>query len=212
MNIYVCSLLAVTQFVCAVDPAFEFSLERISGAFAELGQLSAKKMSPVETIAISAVMAALVCVTTMLIQVPIPATGGFFNIGDAMIVVAALIGGPTVGAFAGGIGASLADLLGGWYVWVIPTLIIKGTEGFLIGWILRRGQKNIQNVVLAWMVGGLEMVFGYFLVQIYLYGFSAALVELPLNFVQMAVGGIVGIPASLTIRKYMKGIFARTFS
>ncbi len=158
------------------------------------------------TIAISAVMAALVCVTTMLIQVPIPATEGFFNIGDAMIMVASMTGGPMVGAFAGGIGSSLADLLGGWYVWAIPTLIIKGTEGFLAGRILRRGRQNIQNIILAWMVGGLEMVFGYFLVQIYLYGFSAALVELPFNFVQMAVGGIVGIPAFLTIRKYIKVI------
>jgi uncharacterized membrane protein len=155
-------------------------------------------------IAMAAVMTALVCITTMLIQIPIPATEGFFNIGDAMIMVAALTGGPIVGAFAGGIGSSLADLLGGWYVWVIPTLIIKGTEGFLVGWILRRSQQNVQNVVLAWIVGGLEMVFGYFLVQIYLYGFSAALVELPFNFVQMAVGGIVGIPLSQALKRVIR--------
>jgi uncharacterized membrane protein len=134
--------------------------------------------SSTATMAMAAVMAALVCVTTMLIQVPIPATEGFFNIGDAMIMVAALTGGPIVGAFAGGIGSSLADLLGGWYVWVIPTLLIKGTEGFLAGWMLRREQPNVQHVVLAWIVGGLAMVFGYFIVQIYLYGFSAAVVEL----------------------------------
>jgi uncharacterized membrane protein len=134
--------------------------------------------SSTATMAMAAVMAALVCVTTMLIQVPIPATEGFFNIGDAMIMVAALTGGPIVGAFAGGVGSSLADLLGGWYVWVIPTLLIKGTEGFLAGWMLRRGQPNVQHVVLAWIVGGLAMVFGYFIVQIYLYGFSAAVVEL----------------------------------
>ena len=149
----------------------------------------------------AAVMAALVCIATMLIRVPIPATEGYFNIGDAMIMVAALTGGPIVGAFAGGIGSSLADLLGGWYVWVIPTLIIKGTEGFITGWILRRGKQNVQNVIFAWIVGGLEMVFGYFVVQIYLYGFSAALVELPFNFVQMVVGGIVGIPVSQVLKR-----------
>ena len=42
-------------------------------------------------------------------------------------MVAALTGGPMVGAFAGGVGSSLADLLGGWYVWVILTFILKGT-------------------------------------------------------------------------------------
>jgi uncharacterized membrane protein len=153
--------------------------------------------------AMAAFMAALVCVTTMLIQVPIPATEGVFNIGDAMIMVAALTGGPIVGAFAGGIGSALADLLSGWYVWVIPTLLIKGTEGFLAGWMLRRGQQNAQHIVLAWIVGGLAMVFGYFLVQVYLYGLSAALVELPFNFVQMAVGGIIGIPISQALKRIL---------
>jgi len=41
-------------------------------------------------LAASAVMAALVCVATMLVQFPIPATHGFFNVGDAMVMVAAL--------------------------------------------------------------------------------------------------------------------------
>ncbi len=160
-----------------------------------------KETSSTVLIALAAVMAALVCITTVLIQIPIPATDGFFNIGDAMVMVAALTGGPIVGAFAGGIGSSLADLLGGWYVWVIPTLIIKGTEGFLTGWILRRGKQKIQNIVFAWMIGGLEMVFGYFLVQVYMYGLSAAMVELPFNFVQMAVAGIVGIPLSQALKR-----------
>lgn len=160
-----------------------------------------KDLSSTALIAMAAVMAALICITTMLIQVPIPATEGFFNVGDAMIMVAALTGGPIVGAFAGGIGSSLADLLGGWYVWVIPTLIIKGIEGFLAGWILSRGRQSLPNLVLAWVVGGCEMVVGYFLVQVYMYGFSAALVELPFNFVQMAVGGIVGIPVSQALKR-----------
>lgn len=160
-----------------------------------------KDLSSTALIAMAAVMAALICITTMLIQVPIPATEGFFNVGDAMIMIAALTGGPIVGAFAGGIGSSLADLLGGWYVWVIPTLIIKGIEGFLAGWILSRGRQSLPNLVLAWVVGGCEMVVGYFLVQVYMYGFSAALVELPFNFVQMAVGGIVGIPVSQALKR-----------
>jgi len=157
-------------------------------------------------LAASAVMAALVCVATMLVQFPIPATQGFFNIGDAMVMVAALTFGPVVGAIAGGLGSSLADLLGGWYVWVLPTLIIKGIEGLLAGWVLSLGgeERGKLRVVLAWIVGGLEMVAGYFLVQVYMYGFSAALVEVPFNFVQMAVGGIIGIPISLALKQRLR--------
>ncbi len=157
-------------------------------------------------LAASAIMAALVCVATMLIQFPIPATQGFFNVGDAMVMVAALTFGPTVGAIAGGLGSSLADFLGGWYVWVPFTLIIKGIEGLLAGWILGKGSEDQGSfrLVLAWMVGGLEMVAGYFIVQVYMYGFSAALVEAPFNFVQMAVGGIVGIPVSLALKQRLR--------
>ena len=87
-------------------------------------------------LAASAVMGALVCVTTLLIQIPIPATKGFFNVGDALVIVSALTFGPFVGLFAGGVGSSLADLIGGWYVWVPFTLVIKGIEGFLTGAVI----------------------------------------------------------------------------
>jgi uncharacterized membrane protein len=160
----------------------------------------ARELSSTALIAIAAVMAALVCVTTLLIQIPIPATDGFFNVGDGMIMVAALTFGPVVGAFAGGVGSALADFAGGWYLWVIPTLIIKGLEGLLAGW-MRHRTHGTYAVFLAWIIGGLEMVTGYFLVQVYLYGFSAALVELPFNFVQMAIGGVVGIPIAQGLRR-----------
>ena len=159
-----------------------------------------RDLSTTTLIAFTAVMAALVCVTTLLIQIPIPATDGFFNVGDAMIMVAALTFGPVVGAIAGGLGSALADFVGGWYVWVLPTLVIKGTEGLLAGRIRQSGD-SFAIMVVAWLVGGLAMVTGYFLVQIYLYGFSAAVIELPFNFVQMGIGGVIGIPIAQVVQK-----------
>jgi uncharacterized membrane protein len=58
--------------------------------------------------------------------------------------------------------------------------------------------------VLAWAVGGGEMVLGYFLVQVYLYGVAAALVELPFNLVQMAVSGVVGIPIAHALKRMLR--------
>ena len=156
-------------------------------------------------LAASAVMGALVCVTTLLIQIPIPATKGFFNVGDALVMVSALTFGPIVGFFAGGFGSSLADLMGGWYVWVPFTLVIKGIEGFLAGAVTVLDEKQgTKKLILAWFIGGLEMVAGYFFVQYYMYGFSVALVEAPFNIVQMAIGGIVGIPLSVVLKQRIK--------
>jgi uncharacterized membrane protein len=150
-------------------------------------------------------MAALVCVATLLIQIPIPATKGFFNVGDALVMVAALTFGPIVGFFAGGIGSSIADFMGGWYVWIPFTLVIKGIEGFLTGAVtVLDEEQGRRKLVFAWLIGGLEMVAGYFIVQYYMYGLSAALVEAPFNIVQMAVAGIVGIPLSAVLKQRIK--------
>jgi hypothetical protein len=52
------------------------------------------------------------------------------------------------------------------------------------------------------------MVFGYFVAETYLLGYSAAaaLVELPGNIFQIAAGGLVGVPAAFAVRRYAKGL------
>jgi len=145
----------------------------------------------------------LVCVATLLIQIPIPATEGFFNIGDAMVMVASLTFGPIVGGLAGGVGSALADALGGWYTWVPFTLVIKGAEGVVAGLIAGRERTN-RRVLIAWVCGGLVMVSGYFIVQVFLYGLGAALVEGPFNLVQMTVAGVVGVPISLALKSRLR--------
>jgi len=154
-------------------------------------------------IAASGIMAALVCVTTLFIVFPIPATQGYFNVGDAMVMVAALTFGPLVGAFAGGVGAGLADVLGGYSYFAPYTFFIKGIEGLLAGLIVARGRRQSSlKIVLAWLVGGFEMVTGYLVAEYFFLGYGAfAFVEIPFNFVQMSVAGLVGIPISLALRR-----------
>jgi len=150
-----------------------------------------------------AAMSALVTVGTMVIRIPNP-MGGFFNVGDVMIFVAALTFGPLVGGFAGGLGSALADLLMGYPVFAIPTLIIKGLEGLLVGFISNK--KNVYRDVLAVVVAGTEMVIGYFIVEFYLWGLGGALAEIPANIAQIAVGGIIGIPIALVLRRRLPEI------
>lgn len=147
------------------------------------------------------IMGALTTIATMLFVFPIPATSGYFNLGDTIVMIASLTFGPIVGAIAGGIGSGLADLLGGWYNWVIFTTIIKGVEGFTVGALAKRSrQPNLQRVIMAWAVGGSLMVLGYFIVQVFMYGLGAAMVEAPFNVVQMLVSGIIGIPISQALK------------
>jgi uncharacterized membrane protein len=162
-----------------------------------------RKTLPIQ-ISLMAVMTALVAVGTFIVRIPNP-MGGYFNVGDVMIFVAALTFNPLVGGFAGGVGSAIADMIG-FPIFAIPTLIIKGLEGFLAGMITNK--KSIFRDVVAVVVAGGEMIIGYFLVELYPlgWGLGGALTELPGNIAQIFVGGLLGIPIAIILRRNMPKI------
>jgi len=89
----------------------------------------------VKDLSITALFIAIVCVATLVLKIDIPATGGYFNVGDSMIYIAALLFGPVVGGIAGGIGPSLADVIVGAPEFAPGTLVIKGFEGLIVGYL-----------------------------------------------------------------------------
>jgi uncharacterized membrane protein len=157
--------------------------------------------STVFKITVAAVFAALVLVVTSQIPpIPIPATSGYFNIGETTIYIAALVFGPLVGALSGGIGSSLSDAFLGYGLFAPGTLVIKGGEGLIVGFLNIHLKRRIPNLTLcattSVVIGGLEMVAGYFLYEQFVIGypFAVALAEVPFNIVQMLIGLIVAIP------------------
>ncbi|MEM1588879.1 MAG: ECF transporter S component [Candidatus Bathyarchaeia archaeon] len=89
---------------------------------------------------ITAVFTALVCIATISFTVYVPTTKGYFNIGETMVYTAAILFGPMVGALAGGVGSMLADVLLGYYYYAPATLVVKAVEGFVVGFLSRKGQ------------------------------------------------------------------------
>ena len=149
-----------------------------------------------------AIMSALVTVGTLVVRIPNP-MGGYFNVGDVMIFVAALTFNPLIGGVAGGLGSAIADIIG-FPLFAIPTLVIKGLEGLLASLITNK--KNVYRDVLAVVAAGTEMVIGYFLVEVYLWGLGGALGEIPANIAQIAIGGLIGIPIALVLRRRLPEI------
>lgn len=93
----------------------------------------------------SGVFTALVCVATISFTVYVPSTRGYFNIGETMVYTAALLFGPVVGAFAGGVGSMLADLFLGYYYYAPATLVVKALEGFITGFLGQKGKTLTKN-------------------------------------------------------------------
>ena len=165
--------------------------------------------TPVITITVTAVFTALVFLSTYLLQIPIPATQGYFNLGDIMIFITALTFGSTVGGFAGGIGSALSDALAGFGTFAPFTLVIKGLEGYVAGLISRRSIQR-RTLMIAWAAGSVVMVLGYFLAESFFVavffgsseftGIAAASGEVPFNILQVVGGGAVGIPVSIGLK------------
>jgi uncharacterized membrane protein len=154
---------------------------------------------PIFRIASGAIFAALVCIVTVLFTIPIPATNGYFNLGESIIFIAALTFGPFVGSIAGG-GAAIADLILGFYVFAPGTLIIKTFEGLIVGVtntrLKQRTSSATLSAALSIIIGGLEMTIGYFIYEQLVLGYpiALALAEVPFNIFQVVVGLIVAVP------------------
>ena len=87
------------------------------------------------------IFTSLVCVATMVFSVYVPHTRGFFNIGETMVYTTAVLFGPLIGAFAGGVGSMAADLFLGYWYYAPATLIIKACEGGIVGALSRKKVK-----------------------------------------------------------------------
>ena len=157
-------------------------------------------------IVLNGLMIAFVCVATMVIQIPVPMTEGYVNLGDSIIFVTSIVFGPIPGMVAGGIGSALADILTGYSHWAIFTLIIKGLEGYIVGFIVRKNTNLLKNII-ATLLGVIVMVCGYLIAGAFLQGsFIVSLSSVPSNIIQGIISMVIGIPLSLYLLniKYIK--------
>jgi len=158
-------------------------------------------MSPRE-IAVLGIMIALVATMT-LILIPIPATKGYFNLGEAMIFFAAFIFGRRIAGLSGAIGAGFIDAIAA-PQFLPATILIKFAEGYVAGTIadVLRERAN-EQVVRAFAVemGGAIMIIGYFIYEAFVLplgfdtsaGIGVAIIELPWNISQAFIGGLIAM-------------------
>jgi uncharacterized membrane protein len=225
------------------------------------------------------VFTAFVAVSTMMISAYVAVTGGYFNVGETMVYTAALLMGPVVGGFAGGVGSMLSDVALGYSVFAPGTLVIKGIEGLLVGYLAQRRfdptskmratslavvaglilaivvwwggtsyfagdieftlgiapstvtlslavpaffwtglaavtfvlvslvgaylDPQVGWLVFAVLVGGGEMVVGYYFYEVYVLGQVLATAEILVNVGQVMIGLLVAIPLTRSINRIM---------
>ena len=79
--------------------------------------------SKTKKIVVTALMAAMVCVATMLIKIPSPMKG-YLNIGDCTVLLCGWLLAPGYGFIAAGLGSALADIFSGYITYAPATFVM----------------------------------------------------------------------------------------
>jgi uncharacterized membrane protein len=173
-------------------------------------------MKQLVLVGVTAAFATLAFLGTTVIRIPIPASGGYFNLGDTFVMAAALLYGPLVGGLVGAIGPAMADALG-FPQFILATAVVKGVEGILIGLIVG-SRRRPWRAVIALAAGVLVLVGGYYLFEAYLYPLlalripffgvtdaAAALAEVVPNLLQGGISAVIAFGIWKILARSSKG-------
>lgn len=161
-----------------------------------------------------------VYIVTIATAVYQPATGGYFNLGEAVIYIAAILSGPLTAAIAGGVGATLADLSTGYGIFAPATLVIKFIEGLLAGILVRKIKgkwRGLSGALVGVFYTGLLLFFAiyYWAGEVYIgpEQFLDIEVETPLISIPLAVWiaialGIGGLVSYTLIKRRLGALEA----
>ena len=151
--------------------------------------------SKTKRIVITALMAAMVCVATMIIKIPSPMKG-YLNIGDCIVLLCGWLLYPGYGFVAAGLGSALADMFSGYITYAPATFLIKGSMAliaFACFKLMNKRLGRLPSQIIGAVLAEIVMVFGYFVFEGFMYGFVPSAVNIPANAVQGAAGLVLGI-------------------
>ena len=152
-------------------------------------------MKQTKKLVLTALFAALACVATMAIRIPTPGTGGYIHPGDAVVILCGIFLNPGAAFLAAGLGSAMADLLGGYFLYVPITFAIKGLVALLgsVAYrsLTRRFKSPYPALVCCGWIDILLVAGGYCLCESFIYGLAAAAASVPANLIQGASGLVI---------------------
>lgn len=161
------------------------------------GRKNKANVNPVTVkIAQAGLFTAIIFVFTMFVKVPIGI--GYAHVGDAFIYLYACMGGGWYALVAGSIGATLADLVGGYAIYAPATLIIKPLVALPFV-LLCRNEEKIFNLrsgltnILALVID----TFGYFIANLIIFGHSDSATVLKSALGASAGTALQGVASSI---------------
>ena len=181
------------------------------------GSSRSKKSDNTLIFVTTAMMTAMVMIATTFFK--IPNAMGYIHLGDGFVLLAAIILPKKYACFAGGVGAGLADIYGGYAVWAPWTLVIKIVMVLIVqlffDFLTKRASngKHIAKIagipfaeLFAYVLAVLWTVSGYYVAQGFISGnWIAPVADVPGNVLQASVGAVIAILVSVALGKTALG-------
>ena len=142
----------------------------------------------------TAIFTAIILLSTMLIKFSTGLGEGYIHFGDCFIYLSACILPFPYCLIAGALGGALADILGSYAIWAIPTAIIKILIALPFALVCKKEKsEKILNkrTTLMPMVSGIITILGYFIAECILYSFASATLSIIGNTTQAVASGIL---------------------
>lgn len=153
-----------------------------------------KSTSKTKAIVFAALFASLTCVATMSLHIPTPGTGGYIHPGDALVVLSGILLGPIYGALAAGLGSAMADLLGGYMIYVPITFFVKAFIAVVCYFVYHKLLGKVKLILPKGIITGCFSTFlvaaGYLFFEYFMYG-AGAFASIPANLIQGFSGLII---------------------
>ncbi len=180
--------------------------------------LKVKEDEKIKILIMTSLMIAVVFISGSIIK--IPTLNGFMQPGDCMVLLSGVLLGKKYGTVSASIGMALVDIFAGYLIWAPFTFVIKGLMAFFVAVIIERFKdKTIKVYILAFIIGGIIDLFGYFIANAIMgglilgasNGFIGSIIYAAMHLlgdtVQVILGIIIAIPLAKFIYAMRKKIF-----
>ncbi len=163
---------------------------------------SNERLQSTSLLVFTALLTAMTTLATMFFKFPIG--NGYIHLGDAFILLSAMILPRKHAIFAGSVGACLADLLSGYAVWAPWSFAIKLVVVLIMQGALHFASKTTEDKMhilnvpamefVGFIVSAVWTVLAYYVAEGLIYGnWITPLASAPFNAIQVGVGAALAV-------------------
>ncbi len=152
----------------------------------------------------TAIFTAIIMLATSIIKFSTGLGEGYIHLGDSMIYLTACLLPFPYCIIAGALGGGLADILSGFAIWSIPTMLIKALNVLPFAIICKKYKSTkilSKQTILMSVISGTITIVGYFVAECILYSVASATLSLIGNTIQAVASGIIFIIMATALDK-----------